>query len=172
MPEQDILSERKCNVGCGTVRALLIVSLVLACCGPPRGKVVEPAPTVEATTPTALHRPFSTLDFGTGEWELEIRIARDDVESLPQSLAEKRRFWTRDRQWLQSAANAWAFRVTGGDLGTAASSIVLRQGGQIAYEGGIVIDEHQIGLQNRNHGWITAESYQAVLSAIEKLSSE
>ncbi len=54
MPSEDILNERKCNVGRGTVRALLIVSLVLACCGPPRGKVVEPARTVEATTPTFL----------------------------------------------------------------------------------------------------------------------
>ncbi|HSI62936.1 MAG TPA: hypothetical protein VLE43_07445 [Candidatus Saccharimonadia bacterium] len=97
--------------------------------------------------------PLTEFNLDEGKWTAVIAFSMEDRFRKPWSYAYGNILCTSDRAVLKQLQSV-AFHVTPADVATVTSGLYLYKDGKLMYETGIVLEDGEEGLQNRDHGWM------------------
>jgi len=97
--------------------------------------------------------PLRGADLNNGEWSVYLVIAHADFTEITPELKPYKIWKATSSDVLNQIQSSWNLRVTGGDIATAESTVIIVHNGEIVFESGIVIDKDLFGLQSENFGW-------------------
>jgi hypothetical protein len=94
------------------------------------------------------------MDLTQGSWKAYLITDRDDVSNLSAELGKANCYKTSDIDILKGMQRNWIVVLTGGDMGTIQSKLILLKDGKVEFASGIVIGKDIKGLQSERLGWV------------------
>ena len=104
-------------------------------------------------TPDKTCNPLSAIDFSTGQNEAFLIISWDDLCDLPNGIPQRRVLICKENSVLQKMKDNFIFKISGGDMATIESELIVVKDNTIILQTGIEICENNIGIQNEQTGW-------------------
>jgi hypothetical protein len=80
-------------------------------------------------------------------------VAQLDSREVPPALQRGNCYATTDTAVLNGMKREWKFTISGGDMATVESYLVIRKGDSTVFKSGIVLDGKNEGLQHEQFGW-------------------
>lgn len=145
--------------------AILIVVMIISiisnyCFVVPISKVETNHLLVEGDTVN----PLKGVDLEKGKWKAYLTISHDDFDNLHPSIEKASCLKTEDLKVLKRIQRDWNGIISSSDLATVESFIYIFKDDQLFFKSGIVLDEHNQGLQSPDYGWISPVDSNALIA--------
>lgn len=90
--------------------------------------------------------------------EIILVFSLDDIQQLPKGVTKRRVLICDEPNLIEQFKNHFTFEITGGDMATVESQIIIRTTENDIYRTNIVIDDTNIGIQSCSVGWAKAKN--------------
>ena len=116
--------------------------------------------------------PLEGMDFSTGNNELFLIFSLMDSEmgNLPAGILRRKVLVCKDNKVLQEFQNSFDVKISGGDICTLTSKLLIYKAGELVFSGFVDIDSHSKGIQSPIYGWAEFVSAEKVLETMSKFT--
>lgn len=104
------------------------------------------------------------VDLEKGKWKAYLTISRSDFDNLHPSIEKASCLKTEDLKVLKRIQRDWNSIISGSDLATVESFIYIFKDDNLFFKSGIVLDDHNQGLQSPDYGWISPVDSNALIA--------
>lgn len=112
--------------------------------------------------------PLEGMSLDTGENKVILLLSFDDIIELPSNVCKRKVLVCSDNSILKQLQNNFDFKISGGDMATAQSQIIVVKNNEIILKANLVIDENFIGIQNEKLGWAEATNKEKLSNLFKK----
>jgi hypothetical protein len=111
--------------------------------------------------------PLAQFNFDEGKWTAVIAFSMEGRFRKPWGYAYGNVLRTSDRAVLKELQSV-TFHFAPADISTVTSGLYLYKDGKLMFETGIVLDDGEEGIQNRDHGWMPPVQRAALHAVCQK----
>jgi hypothetical protein len=101
--------------------------------------------------------PFYNADFNSGKNKVILLFSFEDINKLPQKIYKRRVLACSDNEVLRQLKNNFTFEVSGGDMATVTSEIIVFKDDKIILHTNFVLDNHSNRNTKRKNRMVTGD---------------
>lgn len=115
-----------------------------------------------------IFNPLEGINLDSGENKVILLLSTDDIIELPSSIYKRKVLVCSDNSILNQLQNNFVFRISGGDVATVQSQIIVFKNNKIILKTNFVFNKNFIGIQNEKLGWAEATNKEKLSNLFEK----
>jgi hypothetical protein len=117
---------------------------------------------------TKQFNPLENVDLSFGKNKVVLLFSFDDITELPNNVCRKKVLVCSDNEILQQLKNNFTFEISGGDMATIESEIIVFKDNKLVLKTNFVLDKNLIGIQNKKTGLAKATNKEELYKLFEK----
>lgn len=112
--------------------------------------------------------PLDGIDLDNNKCSVYIVFSRYDKAEIPKMINHHNVIYTADNNVLKAMKRLFTFKMTGGDMTTCESKILVYENDKLKFMSAIVVSDGLLGLQGGNFGWAESINHAESIQLLGK----